>query len=129
MAKSKSSVDKLKADIAKILEEYEGEITESMQEVTAKVAKKGAQALQRESKEKFGGTGQYAKGWKAETNGKAHRQISWTSIIYNETPGLPHLLEHGHAKRNGGRVAGRPHIEPIEQEIINEYETEVINNL
>lgn len=129
MAKSKSPIDKLKADIAKILAEYEGEITESMQEVTAKVAKKGAQALQRESKEKFGGTGQYAKGWKVETNGKAHRQLSWTSIIYNETPGLPHLLENGHAKRGGGRVEGRPHIEPVEQEIINEYETEVLNNL
>lgn len=129
MATKRTPIDKLKTDISKILEEYQDEIADNLSEVTNKVAKKGALALQRESRAKFGGSGKYAKGWKVETTGKTRRQVSWSSVIYNETPGLPHLLENGHALRNGGRVAGRPHIEPIEEEIVKEYETEVIIKL
>lgn len=56
--------------------------------------------------------------------------MSVTGVIYNKaTPSLPHLLEHGHANRGGGRTPGRPHIAPAEEQIVKEYEEEVKSKL
>lgn len=55
-------------------------------------------------------TGEYAKGW-TRRKGTQPGTISYT--IYNrKKPQLTHLLEHGHVKKGGGRVEGRPHIGP-----------------
>lgn len=58
-------------------------------------------------------TGEFARGWSSKIEDEG---LQFQTLVYNKKkPGLTHLLEHGHAKRNGGRVEGREFISPIEQ--------------
>lgn len=109
-----------------ILKEYGENITKNIPEITERVGKEGVKALKDESRSKFNGE-KYWKGWRLQTE---HERLRSGFTIYNaKLPGLPHLLEHGHAKRNGGRVEGRAHIAPVEQKLIAEYERKIINDL
>jgi hypothetical protein len=42
---------------------------------------------------------------------------------------IAHLLEKGHAKRGGGRVAAKPHIAPAEEKGIRELKQEIERGL
>ena len=121
MAK-KTPIDKLQDNIKKILEEYGHEISEASGEAVQQTAKAGAAALRTQSRQTFGGSGDYAKGWTANVE---ESRMTTTAVIYNKTPGLPHLLENGHANRGGGRTPGRPHIAPVEEEIVASFTKEV----
>lgn len=126
MAK-KTSIDKLSAAIHDILAEYGDDVQENLSDAVKQVTKKGARAVKAAAKTTFGGTGEYAAGWtsRAETG-----RFSAQGYIYNkDVPGLPHLLENGHANRNGGRTPGREHIKPVEQKIVKEFEAEVKKGL
>ena len=119
--------DKLAETIAAELQAYSDGVKQSLAEATKKVTQAGVEAVKAASRENFGGTGRYARGWtsKFETN-----VLSTQGVIYNkDVPGLPHLLEHGHAKRNGGRTPGTPHIAPVEEMIANDFAAEVEKNL
>ena len=119
------TIEGMSAAIREILDEY-GEMTISeVREATQKVAKEGVRAL-KSSSGQFGGSGRYAKGWTTTSEGG---RFDTTVTIHNRLPGLPHLLEHGHALRNGGRTAGRTHIAPVEQELITKFEKELRANL
>lgn len=129
MAK-KVTIDNLASEVEKYLNEYKGDINENLDDITKKVGRMGVQALKTEARSKFDGK-DYASGWtsKAEKN-----RLYTTVTIYNsKLPGLPHLLEFGHAIVRGGRtfgqVKGRSHIEPVEREITSTYEREIISKL
>ena len=70
-------------------------------------------------------TGAYAKGWTVLKGREDACSINM--IVYcRKRWRLTHLLEHGHAKRGGGRVAARPHIAPAQEAGEKELE-ELIN--
>ena len=58
-------------------------------------------------------TGKYAKSWKTKVTSEDSQGMVVT--VYSPTRYmLAHLLEHGHAKRGGGRTRAIPHIAPAE---------------
>ena len=116
----KVPIDKLTDEVDKILKEYGENVQQNLGDIVKQMAKKGAQTLRSQSRGTFGGTGAYAKGW---TSTAQTGRVSAQGTIYNEDlPGLPHLLEHGHANRNGGRTPGRVHIATVEDALIKEFE-------
>lgn len=112
------TIDDMDAAIMDILDEYEEFTVQTVREATQRVAKEGVRAL-KSSSGQFGGSGKYARGWTTTSEGG---RFDTTVTIHNRTPGLPHLLENGHALRNGGRVSGRTHIAPVEQELVTKFE-------
>lgn len=122
----KVPTDRLTEAVDKILEEYGDNVQENLDEIVKQMSKKGAQTLRSQSKNTFNGTGQYAKGW---TSTVETGRVSAQGTIYNKTPGLPHLLEFGHALRNGGRTRAKPHIKPVEEKLVKEFESKVKSKL
>lgn len=116
------SVDQLAAEIAKELSKYSQEVVEKVNISSEKIGKEAVKQLRQTSPKK---TGKYAKSWTMSTEkeiGQPHKRI-----IHAKAPHyrLTHLLEHGHAKRGGGRVEGKPHIRPAEEMVIKEFVAEV----
>lgn len=99
------------------LSQYGEVAIEATKEAVAEVAKESAKKLKSSSPR--GRTGKYAKGWtsKVETG-----RVSASATVYGKsgTYQLAHLLEHGHAKRGGGRTTPIQHIEPVEQWAVEE---------
>ena len=115
-------IDQLAAEIAKGLADYSQDVVEKVNVSSEKVGKAAVKKLKQTSPKK---TGKYAKSWTMSTE-KAIGQPD-LRIIHVKAPHyrLAHLLEYGHAKVGGGRVEGRPHIGPAEEEVIREFTREV----
>lgn len=124
----KVPLDRLQASIDKILKEYGESVYKDTAKLTKEFAKKGATAVKQEAQSRGWGehTG-YAQGW---TSTFEQGRLSAQGIIHNKkVPGLPHLLENGHALRGGGRTAARPHIKPVEEKVSEEFYKAVVESI
>lgn len=123
MAK-KITLDQLQGEIASILNDYNNSVTEGTKEAVRKTMKYGVDKVKSASRENFQRhSGKYASGWTSQVD---TGRMSTQGTIYNQkVPGLPHLLENGHANRNGGRTAGRTHIAPVNDEIQRIFQEDI----
>lgn len=113
------------SEIKNALVSYVEEVQADVSDVVVQVAKEAAEKLKRSSPNR---TGKYARGWASRA---VTDRLGTNAVVYGkkDTYPLAHLLEHGHAKRGGGRVNGIVHIKPVEEWAIAEAEKRIIEKV
>lgn len=98
---------------------YTKDVVEGMNQAGDELTKEAVKTLKSTSPE--GSTGRYKKGWRVRKTPFFNTPTRF--VIHNKDRyRLAHLLEKGHATANGtGRVKGRPHIKPVEEELVQKY--------
>ena len=113
--------DQLAAAVMKELENYADTTTDGVKAAVRKAANTVKKETQAAAPVR---TGRYAKSWATKTTKESSTALEITVHSRNRYQ-LTHLLEHGHAKRGGGRVAARPHIAAAEATGIEQLEAEI----
>ena len=105
------NIQSLSSEINRQLQLYSNVLEDKVDEIAEEVASDAVSKLKSRSPKD---TGDYAKKWTYKKVGKAY-------VIYNKKYQLTHLLEKGHVKAGGGRVAARVHIKPVEEEVVRDF--------
>lgn len=125
MAGQTVNVDGLAAAVMDGLKEYADLASDKMKSAVKKSAKTVRNDIKGSAPSR---TGRYAGSWTTKTTKESSNALEVT--VYSPSRYmLAHLLEFGHAKRGGGRVAARPHIAAAEQHGMEQLESEIERSL
>lgn len=113
--------DVLASEVMKELDDYSSLTTEVMKKAVRNAGKTVREEIADTAPKK---TGAYGKSWAVKKTGEDSKSLQVMVHSKNRYQ-IAHLLEHGHAKRGGGRVAARPHIAPAEENGIHQLEEEI----
>lgn len=120
------SIDGLSGAIFGILNEYSDYVSAETKEVIKKAGQTAVKEIKAAAPKD---TGKYAKNWKSKVVSETANTVHVSVYAESRSYSLTHLLENGHAKRGGGRVAAIPHIEPAERKIIEQVAAEIEGKL
>ena len=117
------SIDQLSSAIMESLDEYADLAAEGVKKAVKKAGNTVKKDINSSAPVR---TGRYAKSWRTKTTKETSQSLEVT--VYSPSRYmLAHLLEHGHAKRGGGRVRAIPHIAPAqahgEEELVRDIES------
>lgn len=110
-----TTVDAMADEIMKGLTEYADLANESIKKAVKKTATEVKKEISANAPKD---TGAYAKSQAVKKTKENSHSLEMTVHSKNRYQ-LAHLLEKGHAKRGGGRVAGKPHISPVEESVVH----------
>lgn len=125
MASDRIKIDQLASAVMDGLKEYADLATDDMK----KAVKKAGTAVRKDIQQNAPtDRGAYAKSWTVRNDKETSNSLQ--VIVHSKNRyQLAHLLEHGHAKRGGGRVSGKSHIAPAEEKAIRQLEEEIERSL
>lgn len=94
------------------LDQYADKAAEAISEALPEVGKSAVADLKATSPKR---TGDYARSWKCDMKESRGSKRKNKLVVYNKDHyRIAHLLENGHANRNGGRTEGIPHVKPAQ---------------
>lgn len=113
-------IGRLTDEITKQLRRYSNIVSEEVDQITDELTKEAVLRIKANIQEiGFVKTGDYMRGW-------TRKRVPGGWVIHNRTDyQLTHLLEKGFAFMDGGRFPGKPHIAPVEEWIVEEYEKRI----
>lgn len=113
----------IEIDLSKLLDQYKDVVQQAVDEAQEKAAKATVDELTASSPRDSRAGKKYYRGWTSQKKGKS-------VTVYNKTkPSLTHLLENGHANRDGSRTRAIPHIAPAEKTAAETFETAIRKGL
>ena len=121
----KCTIDNLAKTIMEGLQEYADVASADVKTAVRKAGKNVKAEISANAPKR---TGAYAKSWAVKTE-KATAHSLEVVVHSKNRYQIAHLLEHGHAKRGGGRVAGIPHIAPAEEKAVKQLEEDIVKKL
>lgn len=112
-------------DIADVIMQGLNEYAELAMEDMKEAVKHASAAVRKDIKANApADTGKYAKSWTTKKVRETSQTL--TMVVHSKNRyQLAHLLEYGHARRNGGRVEGKAHIASAEQHGIRQLQEEI----
>lgn len=105
------SIDDMDSAIMTELEKYADLAADDLKDAVKETAKSVRKDIQNTAPVD---TGKYKKSWSVKNVHEDSESIDLVVHSRNRYQ-IAHLLEHGHAKRGGGRVTARPHIAKAEE--------------
>lgn len=114
-------IEDLASAIAEELESYRQDVTDGLKREIKTVTKEAVSDIKADAPHI---TGEYKSGWTTKVVYESDGDIR-VRVYNRKKPQLTHLLEHGHAKQNGGRVEGHPHIGPAERDAEKKLDSRV----
>ena len=121
----KCTIDNLAKTIMEGLQEYADVASEDVKTAVRKAGKNVKTEISANAPKR---TGAYAKSWAVKTQKETANSLEVVVHSKNRYQ-IAHLLEHGHVKRGGGRVAGIPHIAPAEEKAVKQLEEDIVKKL